>query len=77
MFVGMTSQCLYGRTKMTVYSAGRDLLDIGVIPLEDMIPETALVKLMWAYGNYEDKNIKEIMTKNIAGEFTTRSILGS
>ena len=77
MFVGMTSQCLYGRTKMTVYSAGRDLLDIGVIPLEDMIPETALVKLMWAYGNYEDKNIKEIMTKNIAGEYTTRSILGS
>ena len=26
MFVGMTSQCLNGRIKMTVYSAGRDLL---------------------------------------------------
>ena len=54
MFVGMTSQCLNGRIKMTVYSAGRDLLKLGVIPLEDMLPETALVKLMWAYGNYKD-----------------------
>jgi len=76
MFVGMTSQCLQGRIKMTVYSAGRDLLNIGVIPLEDMLPETALVKLMWAYGNYENKEIKNIMLKNIAGEYTERSILG-
>ena len=76
MFVGMTSQCLQGRIKMTVYSAGRDLLNIGVIPLEDMLPETALVKLMWAYGNYENKEIKNIMLNNIAREYTERSILG-
>ena len=76
MFVGMTSQCLQGRIKMTVYSAGRDLLKIGVIPLEDMLPETALVKLMWTYGNYENKEIKNIMLKNIAREYTERSILG-
>ena len=76
MFVGMTSQCLNGRIKMTVYSAGRDLLKLGVIPLEDMLPETALVKLMWAYGNYKDEEIQKIMTTNIAGEFTERSILG-
>ena len=76
MFVGMTSQCLQGRIKMTVYSAGRNLLNIGVIPLEDMLPETALVKLMLAYGNYENKEIKNIMLKNIAGEYTERSILG-
>ena len=76
MFVGMTSQCLQGRIKMTVYSAGRDLLEIGVTPLEDMIPETALVKLMWAYGNYQDDEIKEIMLKNITGEYTERSKLG-
>ena len=76
MFVGMTSQCLNGRIKMTVYSAGRDLLKLGVIPLEDMLPETALVKLMWAYGNYKDEEIQDIMTTNIAGEFTERSMLG-
>ena len=61
---------------MTVYSAGRDLLDIGVTPLEDMLPETALVKLMWAYGNYPNNDIKNIMLKNIAGEYTERSTLG-
>ena len=76
MFVGMTSQCLNGRIKMTVYSAGRDLLKLGVVPLEDMLPESALVKLMWAYGNYKDEEIQDIMTTNIAGEFTERSILG-
>ena len=76
MFVGMTSQCLNGRIKMTVYSAGRDLLKLGVVPLEDMLPESALVKLMWAYGNYKDEEIQDIMTTKIAGEFTERSILG-
>ncbi|MFH1327641.1 MAG: Glu-tRNA(Gln) amidotransferase subunit GatD, partial [Candidatus Bathyarchaeota archaeon] len=45
--VAMTSQCLWGRTRMTVYDTGRDLLNIGVIPLQDILPETALVKMMW------------------------------
>ena len=76
MFVGMTSQCIQGRVKMTVYSAGRDLLKIGVTPLEDMLPETALVKLMWAYGNYPNNKVKDIMLKKIVGEYTERSILG-
>ena len=41
-----------------------------------MLPETALVKLMWAYGNYPNNDIKNIMLKNIAGEYTERSTLG-
>ena len=44
----MTSQCIWGRVDMNVYDTGRDLLDAGVIPLEDMLSETALVKLMWS-----------------------------
>ncbi|MEM4246656.1 MAG: Glu-tRNA(Gln) amidotransferase subunit GatD, partial [Candidatus Bathyarchaeia archaeon] len=40
VFVGMTSQCLWGRVNMQVYSTGRDLLRLGVTPLEDMLPET-------------------------------------
>jgi glutamyl-tRNA(Gln) amidotransferase subunit D len=43
--VGMTSQCIWGRVNMNVYEAGLDLMKIGVLPLEDMLPETALVKL--------------------------------
>jgi glutamyl-tRNA(Gln) amidotransferase subunit D len=70
LFLGMTSQCLDGNISMTVYDSGRDLLDLGVIPLENMIPETALVKAMWAYGNTKNSDeIKALMLKNIASEF--------
>jgi len=51
LFLGMTSQCIDGMVRMTVYESGRDLLNLGIIPLGNMIPETALVKAMWALGN--------------------------
>lgn len=50
MLVCMTSQCIWGRLRMTVYETGRDLLRIGVIPL-DTLPETALTKTMWVLAN--------------------------
>jgi len=72
-FVGMTSQCLWGRIDMNVYSAGIDLQNIGVHPLEDMLPETALVKLMWLLGQTDDKTkIAEMMRTNLAGEISAR-----
>ena len=71
IFLGMTSQCIDGRIRMTVYESGRDLLDLGIIPLEDMIPEVALVKTMWAIGNFQDgEEIKKIMLENIASELS-------
>jgi len=71
IFLGMTSQCIDGRVRMTVYESGRDLLDLGIIPLENMIPEVALVKMMWAMGNSQNKEeIKKIMLKNIASELS-------
>lgn len=71
IFLGMTSQCIDGRVRMTVYESGRDLLDLGIIPLENMVPETALVKAMWAMGNFENiEEVKEIMLKNIASELS-------
>ena len=55
---------------MTVYDSGRDLLDLGIVPLENMIPETALVKAMWAYGNSTNsEEIESLMLRNIASEF--------
>ena len=48
--VALASQCIWGRVNMNVYDTGRDLLSFGVVPLDDMFPETALVKLMWALG---------------------------
>ncbi len=71
IFLGMTSQCIDGRIRMTVYESGRDLLDLGIIPLENMIPEVALVKAMWAVGNSpENEDIKKIMLENIASEMS-------
>ena len=69
--VFMTSQCIWGRVKMTVYDTGRDLLDIGVIPLSDMLSETAMTKAMWTLANSTNPNeAKELMQKNLAHEIT-------
>ena len=71
LFLGMTSQCIDGRVRMTVYESGRDLLELGIIPLENMIPEVALVKTMWALGNSDDNNdLKKLLLENIASEFS-------
>ncbi|HEY9399665.1 MAG TPA: Glu-tRNA(Gln) amidotransferase subunit GatD [Nitrososphaeraceae archaeon] len=73
ILVFMTSQCIWGRTALTVYDTGRDLLNLGVIPLSNATSETALVKAMWCLGNFkEEKEVIEIMTTNIANEFTNR-----
>jgi glutamyl-tRNA(Gln) amidotransferase subunit D len=69
VIVCMTSQCIWGRVRMTVYDTGRDLLDIGVMPLSDMISETATVKAMWALANSEGmEDTKKIMQENLANE---------
>ena len=72
IFLGMTSQCIDGRVSMTVYESGRDLLDMGIVPLETMIPEVALVKAMWVLGNSDsDDEIKKMMLEDYASEFFT------
>src|SRR5438552_15911591 len=72
--VFMTSQTIWGRVDMNVYVTGRDLLNIGVTPLEDMISETALVKLMWVLGKTRSpERIRELMLQTVAGETTERS----
>ncbi len=73
LLVGMTSQCIWGRINMNVYYTGRDLLSLGVIPLEDTIPETALVKMMWAFGQTRKvEEVSKLMLLNMAGEISPR-----
>lgn len=73
----MTSQCLEGRVDLNVYDSGRDLLRAGVTPLEDMLPETALVKAMWALGNARSTaKARALMLTPVAGETTTRTFPG-
>lgn len=75
--VAMTSQCLSGRVCDRVYDTGRDLLSLGVIEAEDMLPETALVKMMWVLGNAKDRDdATKMMVTNIKGEICGRSIHG-
>jgi glutamyl-tRNA(Gln) amidotransferase subunit D len=73
--VALASQCIWGRVNMNVYDTGRDLLNRGVVPLEDMFPETALVKLMWVLGQTSNvEEAKKLMKQNIAGEFSPRTL---
>jgi len=75
LVVGMTSQCIWGRVNMNVYDSGRDLQAMGVVPLDDMLPETAIVKMMWIFGQTEDADqAKTLLKKNIAGEFSPRTL---
>jgi glutamyl-tRNA(Gln) amidotransferase subunit D len=56
---------------MTVYNTGRDLLEMGVIPLSDMLPETAIVKVMWVLANSSSlESAKRLMQENIAYEIS-------
>ena len=71
LVVCATAQTIYGRLNPRVYSNGREILETGVIYLEDMLSETALVKLGWVLGHL-DWNAKEKMLENIAGEFNER-----
>ncbi|MEM1671161.1 MAG: Glu-tRNA(Gln) amidotransferase subunit GatD [Archaeoglobaceae archaeon] len=71
--VVMTSQCLHGRICDRVYDTGRDLLKAGVIEGEDMLPETALIKLMFLLGNYSLEEAKNLVKKNLVGEIEPRS----
>ncbi len=75
IIIAMTTQCIFGTTNLNVYATGRKLLDAGVIPLGDMLPETALVKLMWVLGNFNRDKALEMLKKNIAGEFSSRRTL--
>lgn len=69
VFYGMTSQCIHGRVNLNVYKTGRLLLKAGVVPLEDMLTETAFAKLSYVLGHTQDlKEAKKMMLENIAGE---------
>lgn len=75
VIVGMTSQCIWGRLNMNVYDQGRDLLAAGVVSLDDMLPETAFVKLRWALGQTtKTEEAKLLLTKNVANEYSSRTL---
>jgi glutamyl-tRNA(Gln) amidotransferase subunit D len=69
LVVCAAAQTIYGRLDSKVYSNGRELEQAGVIFLEDMLAETALVKLGWILGHKEFRGkVKEKMLHNFVGE---------
>lgn len=64
----IVSQCVMGHADLSLYHLGRVALKAGAISGLDMTPETALVKLMWALGNFDDP--RGVITSEIAGEFS-------
>jgi len=75
VIVAMTSQCIWGRVNMNVYTNGRDLIAMGMIPLEDMLAESALVKLMWTLGQTRNpEEARRFLTTNIADEISPRTV---
>jgi len=69
----MTLQTLWGYVHMFVYDTGRDLVAQGIIPLGNMLPEVAWVKLGWVMGQTQDpKKVEEMMLKPINDEITER-----
>jgi glutamyl-tRNA(Gln) amidotransferase subunit D len=71
--VVMAVQTLWGYAQMYVYDTGRDLLDIGIVPLDNMLPETALMKLSWVLAHTRDHDeVARMMQQPISHEITPR-----
>jgi glutamyl-tRNA(Gln) amidotransferase subunit D len=71
--VYMTVQTLWGYVQMYVYDTGRDIMELGVVPGANMLPEVAYMKLGWALGQTSDlQKVRDIMMTSVAGEITER-----
>ena len=70
LIVCAASQTIFGRLNPLVYSNGREILETGVIYLEDMLAETALVKLGWVLGHKELAKNKEIVREKMLENFS-------
>jgi glutamyl-tRNA(Gln) amidotransferase subunit D len=72
--VAMTTQTVFGRVNLNVYSPGRMLKDTGILGHNlDMITETAYLKLAWLLSNYDIEETKKLYSENLRGEITERS----
>ncbi|HPA98069.1 MAG TPA: Glu-tRNA(Gln) amidotransferase subunit GatD [Methanothrix sp.] len=65
--VVVASQCLRGRICDRVYDTGRDMLQAGAIEGADMLPEVALVKMMWLLANHPG-SFASLIRQPLAGE---------
>jgi glutamyl-tRNA(Gln) amidotransferase subunit D len=73
LIICMTSQTIFGKVNSKVYSPARELEKAGVIYLNDMLSETAFVKLGYVLAKTKNpEKIKKLLLKNISREINSR-----
>jgi len=69
----MTVQTLWGYVQMYVYETGREIMELGVVPAANMLPEVAYMKLCWVLGQTDDREeVRRLMLTPVADEITDR-----
>jgi len=69
----MTVQTLWGFAQMYVYETGREIMELGVFPVANMLPEVAYAKMGWTLAHTTDPaQVRRLMTTPVAGEITER-----
>lgn len=71
--VFMTVQTLWGFVQMYVYETGRELMQLGIVPAANMLPEVAYIKLGWVLGQTHDRDeVQRLMLTPISHDITER-----
>ncbi|MDR0538606.1 MAG: asparaginase [Tannerellaceae bacterium] len=69
------TQCLGGSVEMQRYETGRELLETGVVSGYDITAESAVVKLMYLFGQgMSVAEVKENLNRSLVGEISLPSI---
>ncbi|MFQ5424611.1 MAG: Glu-tRNA(Gln) amidotransferase subunit GatD [Phycisphaerae bacterium] len=69
----MTVQTIWGYVQMYVYETGREIMELGVVPAANMLPEVAYMKLCWTLGQTDDRDaVRRIMLTPVSDEITDR-----
>lgn len=71
MIVAICSQVRYGNVELASYEAGRQLIETGVVGVEDMTIEATIIKLKYLLGlGLDRERVAELLVRDIRGEIT-------
>ncbi len=69
-----TTQTIFGRINMDVYSTGVKMIEAGILGnYSDLTTETSFIKLSWLLSNYSKEEVRKNYNNNAIGELNFRS----